>query len=312
MEQISPLLVERILENAPRERDPRYFRAWQRVSLALQRSLREWIFERHFENSARFEDRDAAYPILVYAASRLCYGRPKTEFTYDIADPSMLTSAMHNIGVSLRLILQPIEDRLRAEDKRELSRRYSPIWRQDILRIVKKKPKTLLALLASEAALIDGVIDLGTSGDVRRFARTVNATLRNVLGQDMRDLTTPVLEETARVLEELKASRLDHLLGARIPQDDGSLGAGSPDGGIRCQEDRDHGNANCGGEMRDPGIVADVNPRASEPARELIKVIVSDSVLEGIFGSGEPFDRHPQPAGDHPEIFERPVLARAS
>ena len=62
--------------NAPDELQQRYFQTWQVVSQALQKALRKWIPETYFGDPARYEDRDAAYPILVYAASRPCRGRP--------------------------------------------------------------------------------------------------------------------------------------------------------------------------------------------------------------------------------------------
>jgi hypothetical protein len=303
MEPISPVLAERILQNAPRERDPRYFRTWQRVSLALQRALRSWISERYFLDSRRFEDRDAAYPILVYAACRLCHGRPKTEFTYDVADTRTVTSAMHNIGATLKLILEPVEKRLREEDKNELGRRYSVIWRQDILREVRRRPKTLITLLASEANMIDAVIDFGTSGDPRRFSRLSKAALRTVLGDDLRDLVPRVLEESDRVLAELKASGFPNLIDARIAHRDDAISARRPDFRIGGEEDRDDRNADGCSQVSDSGIISDVHTRRSEPAGELIKVVVSDSVLERIFGSGNPLHRAVQSAGDSSEIF---------
>ena len=302
MELISPVLAERILQNAPRERHPRYFRTWQRVSLALQRALRKWIPERYFLDSRRFEDRDAAYPMLVYAACRLCYGRPRTEFTYDVADPRAVSSAMHNIGSTLKLVLELVEKRLRDEDKNELGRRYSVIWRQDILREVKKKPKMLITLLATEANVIDAVIDFGTSGDPRRFSRFSKAALRSVLGDDLLDLVPRVLEESDRVLAELKASGFSNLLDFRIAHGDDAISARRPDLWIGGEKDRDDRNADGGGQVSDPGIVADVDARGCEPAGELIKVVISDSVLERIFGSGNPLHRAAQGAGDGPKM----------
>src|SRR5512140_3156471 len=38
--------------NAPDETDPRYFAAWQKVSLTLQRALRQWIPGTYFRDSA--------------------------------------------------------------------------------------------------------------------------------------------------------------------------------------------------------------------------------------------------------------------
>jgi hypothetical protein len=70
----------------PAERDLQYFSTWQRVSVTLQRSLRAWIPNIYFRDISQFEDREAAYPLLIYQASRPFFGRPRTEFTYDAAN----------------------------------------------------------------------------------------------------------------------------------------------------------------------------------------------------------------------------------
>jgi hypothetical protein len=189
---------------SPRESHQRYFQTWQRVSLALQKALREWIPEFHFTDTARYEDRNAAYPLLVYAASRICRGRPRTEFTYDLADPEVLPRAMHMIGRSLQTVLAGVESRLHAAGKPELARRYAPVWHEDVLRAVRKNPRGLIALLGGEAVLINTVIDLGTARRmeaIRPFARIAHAALRNIYGEDLRPLAAKLLETTTATLE---------------------------------------------------------------------------------------------------------------
>jgi len=187
----------------PDERDPRYFHVWQRVSVALQRSFREWSRERYFQNLARLADRDAAYAMLVFSACRPFYGRPRAEFTFDIADPATLAAAWRGIGHSLRVAMAPIEKRLRKSGDEPLARRYAPVWHQDVLVAVKTRPKPLIRMLALESKLIDGVIDLGTQRDepaARRLHRVANHSLRNFHGEDMTELLPKILEEAARVL----------------------------------------------------------------------------------------------------------------
>src|SRR5579871_2548998 len=301
-ETTSLVLANEIMCKSPRERDPRYFRTWQRVSLALQRALRAWISERCLQDVVRFQDRDAAYPILVYAACRLSYGRPKTEFTFDVADPGVLASALHNIGMSLKLVLEPVEKRLHAAGMSELARRYTAVWRQDILRTVKNKSKPLIALLAAEAKLVDGVIDLGTSGDIRRFNRTANAALRNVAGEDMRDLIDLVLKEAIRVLTEEQPCGVDNLVDVGVAQHDHAPAAGSPHRGVGGKENSDHRDSHRGSQMTDPRIVSDVQPAAGEPSGQIIEVVVSDRAIEVVFGARDPFDGASQLAGDCAEI----------
>jgi hypothetical protein len=186
---------------APAETEGHYFRIWQRAAVELQKALREWIPESYFRELERFEDRGAAYPVLVYAASRPCFGRPKTEFTYDVADPEMLPAALRSIGRGMRGVLAPMEQRLRAAGRADLAIRYAPVWHQDILRAVTRKPKPLISLLAAEARLVDAVIDLGTTQHAQRFQRTANMSLRNIGGVDMRKLAMPAIEVVTRVLE---------------------------------------------------------------------------------------------------------------
>jgi hypothetical protein len=309
LEQIPQTLAQGIMRNAPRERDPRYFRTWQQVSLALQRALREWIPEMHFRDAARFEDRCAAFQVLAYSAARLCYGRPKAEFTFDAGDPRTIESALHNVGVALKLALEPVEQRLRAAGRIELSRRYASAWRQDILRQVRQNSRIFTALLGAESKLIDAVIDLGTSGDIPRFARLSNAATRKILGQDMRSVIVPCLEDAARVVREQAASGLDRPAGFGPHQHLDMAGPRSPDLGIGGEEDRDHGHTDRCGEVRDPRIVSDINARSRKPAGQLVEVVVADGSFEGIVGPGDPSDGNAQPLGDGTEIFERPVFA---
>jgi len=191
--------------NAPEERDPRYFQAWQQTSLALQKAMRKWVPEIYFRDAARYEDRERSYPLIVYQASRLCFGRARTEFTYDVADPETLPLALRMIGQALQRKLAGVEAALRESGRPELARRYAPVWHQDILNAVKKRPKPLLELLGDEAALINAVIDLGTDRRmtaVKPFAKAASAALRNVYREDMRVLALGALEEATAALSQ--------------------------------------------------------------------------------------------------------------
>ncbi len=203
-EAIPMALAHAAWTGAPAETDPLYFQTWQRVSLALQRGLRAWIPAMYFRDSVeRYEDREEAYQLVVYEACRACYGRPRTEFTYDIADPATLPAAFRGIGRAMQTVLERIAKRLHEAERHQLARRYAPVWHLDILAVVQKKPKRLMGLLASEAAVINAVIDMGTIRDAKaanRFSRTANSALRAVYGTDMRSLAGSVLGETTRAL----------------------------------------------------------------------------------------------------------------
>ena len=189
--------------SAPDELHPRYFQTWQNVSIALQQALRQWIPEVYFRDVARYEDREAAYPLLVYEASRICHGRPRTEFTYDIADPETLPCAMKLIGRALQGVLKRVEGRLHEAGRPELARRYAPVWYEDVLRAVQRKPRQMIALLGDESALVNAVIDLGTARRmeaVKPFAKSAHLALRHVSGVDMRPLARRALEAATKAL----------------------------------------------------------------------------------------------------------------
>jgi hypothetical protein len=114
-----------------------------------------------------------------------------------------LPSALRMIGTGMREVLARAETRLHESGKPELARRYAPVWHQDILNAVKKRPKRLIEVLADEAALINAVINFGTlrgMDAVKPFAKTANAALRNIYGEDMRPLALRVLEEATKAL----------------------------------------------------------------------------------------------------------------
>ena len=190
--------------NAPDELQARYFQTWQAVSQALQKALRTWIPETYFRDAASYEDRDAAFPLLVYAASRPCRGRPRTEFTYDVVDEETLPNAFNLIGSSLQAVLGRVEQRLHECGRPELARRYAPRWHQDVLRAVQKKPRQFLGLLGDEAAVVNSVIDLGTAHRmqaVKPFAKWATVALRSMYGMDLRSLAFAALEEATRALD---------------------------------------------------------------------------------------------------------------
>jgi hypothetical protein len=193
-------------QNAPGESDPGYFSAWQKVSLALQRALRSWIPELSLGDMSQYEDREAMYPLLVYQASRICHGRPRTEFTYDVADEGTLPCAWRMIGAGLRETLARTQARIHELGRPELARRYAPIWHQDVLRYVQEHPKSFISLLAQESILINAIIDMGASHQVmsvKAFARAANTALRNVAGMDMRKLYLRSLSEVSRILDHV-------------------------------------------------------------------------------------------------------------
>ena len=266
---------------APSERDPGYFWAWQHVSLALQRWLRDQVAEAYFENPTQFENRTAAYPMIVYQASRLCHGHPRTEFTYDLRDyPECRTTLMMSwklTGRAIQAALGRIEQRLLEAGMAELAHRYAPVWHQDVLVAVQKKPKPYVDLLMAESTVINAAIDLGTERSVEaaiRFRKVFHLNFRKIHGMDLQSLGAGLLEEATRVLSERPMGRGGDLGNAGAIQNSNvtgdGLAAGGPHMRISVEEDGDDGRADSGRQMRDAGVVADVQARRRDPAGQLV------------------------------------------
>lgn len=261
---------------APTEREPGYFWAWQRVSLALQRWIRDQVSAAYFEDVARFEKRPDAYPVIVYQASRLCHGRPRTEFTYDLRDypecSNTLAASWKLTGRAIQAVLARMEARLKDAGRPELAIRYAPVWHQDVLVAVKKKPKPYVELLMAESAVINAVIDLGTERSAEaasRFAKTFHLNFRKLHGMDLQGMSAGVLEEATRALAS-DPRRGDNLIDGGMLQNGHAGAAGSPDAWIAGQENSDDGRAHGRGQMGDAGIVADKDPSRRDPAGQVI------------------------------------------
>ena len=163
--------------------------------------------------------------MIVYQASRMFHGRPRTEFTYDLRDfpecHTTVAGAWKMIGRSMQTVLERVENNLREAGRADIAHRFAPVWHQDILNAVRKKPKRFAELLSAESAVINAVIELGTQRSVEsanRFARTVNLNLRSVHGLDMRGLSMGVLEETTRVLTDADTGGKQNLFDRRALQ----------------------------------------------------------------------------------------------
>jgi len=209
--------------NTPAEQNPGYFGVWQRVSLALQRWMREAVSAEYFRDLIRCEDREVTYAMIVYQSSRLYHGRPRTEFTYDLRDfperQTTVAASWNMIGHSMEVTLERIEKQLHEAGRADIAHRYTPVWHKDILNAVRKKPRRFVGLLAAEAALINAVIELGTQRSAQaasHFARTVNLNLRGLHGLDLRSLGVGVLEETTRALTQTDAGSRQNLGDRRI------------------------------------------------------------------------------------------------
>lgn len=228
--------------SAPPERDGRYFRTWQRVSVQVQREVRSLAAQNSYLN-----DIDKAFTMAVYTSCQPSYGRRPMEFTYDLGDPATMAAALRLIGRGLQARLARISAGI--EDAR-LKRRFAPVWHLDILNSVKRKPWLLIKMLAREATMVNALIELGTTRNGRATRRFMKSA---------RDAARAIGVDSEALLDLVLRTGFENLGDGRIFEDDDAIASGSPEARIGGDEDGDDGSANGRGQMADAGIVPDVH-----------------------------------------------------
>jgi hypothetical protein len=285
-------LTDPAWNHTPQEREPVYREIWHPVSAAVQRALRQEIAQAYFRDLSRLQARESAYTMVVYQSSRVFTSKARHRFTYDLRDypdcrPALAAATMQ-IGVRVERVLEQLHQRLIDAGQPELARRYTPTWHSDVVKAVRRKPRRFLDLLMREAEIVNAVIDLGTDRThlaVYSCARKINAALRSIQGVDMRILGVEILEAATRALTQsptqapvrspirapIKAMSGggQDVFDARVLQHRDVTTARRPNLRVRGQKNGDHGNAHRSGKVPDARIVADIQPRGSEPATQL-------------------------------------------
>jgi len=142
---------------------------------------------------------------------------------------------------------------LREAGMTALARRYKPVWYQDVIVAVRKRPRRFVALLAAESTVINALIDMGTErsvASINRFAKRANRSLRNVYGMDLRMLAVRMLDEATRVLgTQQTPSGGQHIFDGRFFKRHSVRPPGSPNPRVRREKDGDGGRSNRGSQM---------------------------------------------------------------
>jgi len=179
----------------------------------LQLALRAWISAIYFSDLKAYEDREAAYPVVLYQASRPFCGNPGHDFTLDLRDypdcTNTLEQAWKLTGSSLRRTLAEVELRLNQAGRSQLAKSYAPKWYEDVLHEVRRNPKAYAHVLTKEADFINSIIDLAAAPTplaVSHFSKCVNLKLKKVFGHDVRHLAVPALRMVTAVLEAREAA----------------------------------------------------------------------------------------------------------
>lgn len=154
---------------APDERSPAFFPVFARVSVAVQKALRERVPASYFANLENFLNTKTAYPMVIYQASQPFHGKLRAELTYDVLNPKTLAALFRTVKVGLPELLVNVEERLRTASLDMLASRYAPKRASEIVQSVQRLSKSrrcLYILIRAEALLVNALLELGGLGDL--------------------------------------------------------------------------------------------------------------------------------------------------
>jgi hypothetical protein len=153
---------------APEEQDPRFFDIYSSVSLTVQRVMRRWLPFVYFSNLDRYDDYEAAYPLIFYQSTRPFPGQPRSDFTYDVVSPDCPGVARPWAAHPLASELARVEQALIAAGRPQAARYYEPWRAPEILADIVRKPRLVNALLMGDTFFMGRLVHLGI--EARRLA----------------------------------------------------------------------------------------------------------------------------------------------
>ncbi len=152
---------------APEEQAPEYFPTFSAVSVAVQRALRQWLPYVYFSDIDKYDDLDAAFPLIIYQSTRPFPGRGRGEFTYDVMEPGTVPIAIRSAARGLAVELRRIHPLLVAAGKKSTAKFYARDEARSIISAVQRRPLLLNALLSADAFFVDSLLRLAGQG--RKF-----------------------------------------------------------------------------------------------------------------------------------------------
>lgn len=203
--------------SAPEDASTPYFPFWQRVSRGLQRFIRDFTLQEYLLEPRRLSFRTLSNSVIAYRTARVFRGRAPFEFTYDFTGypgcGDSLDEALYWSVRAAERLLAEVSERLVADHRPDLARRYSPVWARDILQDVRGMPRNFVRLIAMEGALINGVIQLGTQRNeegIQAFYLALKRYWGKVAGMDLRRIGIPVLQRATQLMAADPAEQVDH------------------------------------------------------------------------------------------------------
>ncbi len=128
--------------------------ALKKISSAVQSALRLWMPYQYFDDLKNYEDREFAWPMLVYGSMPIFETRNKYEYTYEILSPQPIFAAMRFANMRLKARLRTGIATMELSREKRLSVRYTIRLSKRLLREMDRMPKYFGMLLTTEGFLV--------------------------------------------------------------------------------------------------------------------------------------------------------------
>ncbi len=186
--------------HAPLKRDAGYLDKFLQLSLSMQEMTRHWLPALYLSSPTRFDSPNAVLPLLVYAASRPYVERKRAEFGYGAMSPNMVQRAATSATARLPEILAPLYESLRASGRLRTAQLYSPDRTRLIVSAIQRQPRSLAALLAGDAFLLEYCFQIaGMCRELRAVAGRNPARALRKLAQFSEDIVKSCRKGMKRV-----------------------------------------------------------------------------------------------------------------
>lgn len=150
--------------DAPTESTPGFLDAFSKVSMALQKALRQLLPAAYFADLERYHDLEIARSVLIYQASSIYRGKRRWDLTRDVMNPPAVALLIRKARKPLAEKLTHVEAILRASGLENVAPEYSRRRLRYILRRVqrlRRSRRCLGILMRGESAMVDALVQLG-------------------------------------------------------------------------------------------------------------------------------------------------------
>jgi hypothetical protein len=118
----------------------------------------------YFSDVRKYEDLNAAWPLMVYMCTRPFPGKPSSGFTYDIMDIGEMRVARQTVVRGLAGEMRRAEQLLLAAGLRGSAKFYREIPPASVLAGIECQPVNFNALICADTTFVNALVDLGRRG----------------------------------------------------------------------------------------------------------------------------------------------------